>query len=101
MKYSKINRKKREEYALMVYNTMVDSFNLENNEFDEAREMSEWIKWIIEIMKNSDADIDEEDHKKMGRSLFDINYKDYKRFWGYFLYNKNKYKIDINKREIK
>ena len=99
MKYSEVKRDKREELARYCYNEMVDSYDLTNNEFAEERPMSYWMNWIKELMTGEvDITIDAEDFGRMARSLFDINYKDFKRF---SCNNKTKpatYSIDINLR---
>ena len=99
MKYSEVSREKREALAVYVYNEMVDSFDLTNNEFNEKKPMSFWTNWIQELMSGEvDITIDHADFGRMSRSLFDINFKDFKRFSVFKDTKPATYVIDINLR---
>ena len=91
-----MNREDKLKYSDICYIRMVDSFDLINNEFDEAYPMSHWTTKIRTIL--NDLGIDNDYY--LCRALFDINMKEHKRFCRQELCRQPfTYKIDINLRD--
>ena len=89
-------REDKVKYADICYITMVDSYDFQENEFDTAYPMKHWTNWIQTILNILGIDND----YNLCRSLFDINMKEFERFWQIETSRLPlQYKIDINLRE--
>ena len=76
MKYSSVVRSDRVRLADEVFDYLIIHKSSEYQSYP----MSFYTKDIAEIIENFDILKDIEDKKNVCRSLFDINYKDFKRF---------------------
>ena len=76
MNYSEVSR----EIRLMNAEIVWDNLLVHKEPEYQFHKMSYYIEDIIDIMRHLNTKVLEEDHKKMGRSLFDINLKDLRRF---------------------
>ena len=76
MNYSQVSRESRLINADIVFEMLLVHKEAEY----QYHRMSYYIEDIIDIMRHLNTEVLEEDHSKMGRSLFDINLKDLMRF---------------------
>lgn len=76
MNYSQVSRESRLINADIVFEMLLVHKEAEY----QYHRMSYYIEDIIDIMRHLNTEVLEEDHSKMGRSLFDINLKDLRRF---------------------
>ena len=95
--YLELDKGDRVLIANKVFCSVVDSFTMIDNEFDIERTQKEWKQIFKQYLPLDIKEINE----KVLRSIFDINLKDFKRFWvieNTTTNNSLLYKIDINKR---
>ena len=95
--YLKLGFGDRVLIADKVFMGVCDSFSLINDEFDIERTQKEWKQIFKQYLPLDIIEVNE----KVLRSIFDINLKDFKRFWvieNTTTNNSLLYKIDINKR---